>query len=340
MILGIAGVAILAGLQLSVIASDIHRKQTSDGAYVRGYAEAIEKYLNTTGNYVKCAGANAYSPAAVGYTVPAGHSAQQAAAEPLAGDGSVAGGTCPGAGPGRPTAPAVRSAARTAGPPRRSPSWCAAPAKRGRHATERAPAGAPPAGGRLHPARADHHRHHHRHHRRGAGGRGHQLPQDDDRHPVAAHRVARRAVRRGVLAARRLQHRRPWLGRGDEVVPPPAVGRRHPGLQPACWHPRRDAGLERVHLVRLDRTCRPRSRCPTSPSPTPAGSTCSASGAPGRRETHPFEVMHSLDTLPTVSCNTACTGTGPNVPTVVELQLSVLRPGRPRHHPLRGHPRR
>ena len=38
------------------------------------------------------------------------------------------------------------------------------------------------------------------------------------------------------------------------------------------------------------------------------------------------EVMHSLDTLPTVSCNTACTGTGPNVPTVVELQLSVSDP--------------
>jgi len=95
-ILSIAAVAILAGLQLSVLASDIHRKQTSDGAYVRGYAEAIEKYLNTTGNYVKCAGANAYSPVTVGYTLPSGHTAQQAEAEPLAGDGSVAGGACPG----------------------------------------------------------------------------------------------------------------------------------------------------------------------------------------------------------------------------------------------------
>ena len=55
------------------MASDIHRKQTSDGAYVRGYAEAIEHYLNTTGNYVKCAGTNTYTPAVVGYTVPAGH---------------------------------------------------------------------------------------------------------------------------------------------------------------------------------------------------------------------------------------------------------------------------
>ena len=96
-ILGIAGVAILAGLQLSVAASDIHRKQTNGGAAVRSYAEAVEKYLNTTSNYVKCAGANAYSPAVVGYTVPAGQSAQHAAAQPLAGDGSVAGGACPGA---------------------------------------------------------------------------------------------------------------------------------------------------------------------------------------------------------------------------------------------------
>ena len=95
-ILGIAGVAILGGLQLSVMASDIHRKQTADGAYVRGYAEAIEQYLDTNGNYVRCAGANAYSPVVVGYTVPGGHSAQQAAAQPLAGDGSVAtSGACP-----------------------------------------------------------------------------------------------------------------------------------------------------------------------------------------------------------------------------------------------------
>jgi len=94
-ILSLAAVAILAGLRLSVMASDIHRKQVSDGAYVRSYAEAIEHYLNTTGNYVKCAGANTYTPAVVGYTVPAGHTAQQAAAEPLAGDGTVASGACP-----------------------------------------------------------------------------------------------------------------------------------------------------------------------------------------------------------------------------------------------------
>jgi type II secretory pathway pseudopilin PulG len=93
-ILGIAGVAILAGLQLSVMASDVHRKQTSDGAYVRGYAEAIEQYLATSSNYVKCAGAGVYSPATVGYTIPTGHSAQQAAAVPLDGNGTAL--TCPG----------------------------------------------------------------------------------------------------------------------------------------------------------------------------------------------------------------------------------------------------
>ena len=93
-ILGIAGVAILAGLQLSVMTSDIHRKQTSDGAYVRGYAEAIEQYLATSANYVKCAGANAYSPATVGYPIPTGHSAQQAAAVPLDGKGTPM--SCPG----------------------------------------------------------------------------------------------------------------------------------------------------------------------------------------------------------------------------------------------------
>lgn len=94
-ILSIAGVAILAGLQMSVYASDIHRKQSTGGAYVRNYAEAIERYLDTPGNYVRCAGANAYAPATVGFTVPAGYTASHEATVPLAGDGSVASGSCP-----------------------------------------------------------------------------------------------------------------------------------------------------------------------------------------------------------------------------------------------------
>jgi type II secretory pathway pseudopilin PulG len=95
-ILGLAAVAILAGLQMSVLASDIHRKQSSGGAHVRSYAEAIERYLDVNGNYLDCAAATAYSPGLVGYTAPSGYSAQHSAAEPLAGDGSViTTGTCP-----------------------------------------------------------------------------------------------------------------------------------------------------------------------------------------------------------------------------------------------------
>lgn len=93
-ILGVAGVAIMAGLQLTVKASDIHRKQSTGGAEARSYAEAIEKYLDADDNYVRCAAAGAYSPAAVGYSPPAGYTATHTAAQPLNGSGTVAGG-CP-----------------------------------------------------------------------------------------------------------------------------------------------------------------------------------------------------------------------------------------------------
>src|SRR5690348_15563467 len=67
-ILGVAAVAILAGLQLSVKTSDIHRKETTGGAYARSYAEAIERYVaSAADHYVTCAPANAYSPATVGF---------------------------------------------------------------------------------------------------------------------------------------------------------------------------------------------------------------------------------------------------------------------------------
>lgn len=39
-----------------------------------------------------------------------------------------------------------------------------------------------------------------------------------------------------------------------------------------------------------------------------------------------IEVAHSLNTLPTKTCDVACTGTGANVPAVVNLNLSVLDP--------------
>ncbi len=96
-ILSIAGVAVMAGLQLTVKSSDIHRKQATGGAYVRSYAEAIENYLKTEAHYVGCAGADAYGPAVVGFAVPAGYSAQQQAATPLDGGGAaITTGSCPG----------------------------------------------------------------------------------------------------------------------------------------------------------------------------------------------------------------------------------------------------
>jgi len=99
-ILSIAGVAVMAGLQLTVQTSDIHRKQSTGGAYVRSYAEAIETYLNRSANYVSCATSAAYAPGVVGFTEPAGYTAQQeGSAQPLDGDGSVlSGGGCPDRG--------------------------------------------------------------------------------------------------------------------------------------------------------------------------------------------------------------------------------------------------
>lgn len=95
-ILGIAGVAILTGLQMSITTSDIHRKQTTGGAYARSYAESIQDYVASAANrYVPCAGANAYSPATVGFTVPPGYTAEQAAAERVLPDGGAAE-TCAG----------------------------------------------------------------------------------------------------------------------------------------------------------------------------------------------------------------------------------------------------
>ena len=93
-ILSVAAVAILAGLQLSVKTSDIHRKQTTGGAYARSYAEAIERYVESApDHYVACAPANTYSPGAVGFAseLPPGFTGAQSAAQRVAPDGGVAG---------------------------------------------------------------------------------------------------------------------------------------------------------------------------------------------------------------------------------------------------------
>lgn len=78
-IMSIAAVAILTGLGLSVKASDISRKETTGGAYVRSWAEAIQHYVGN-GHYADCAGSGAYSPSTVGFTVPTGYTPTQSVA--------------------------------------------------------------------------------------------------------------------------------------------------------------------------------------------------------------------------------------------------------------------
>ncbi|TCO45510.1 prepilin-type N-terminal cleavage/methylation domain-containing protein [Kribbella antiqua] len=70
-IMGIAAVAIMAGLTTSVLMSDIHRKQATAGTAVRDYAEALQTFVATGDNYVPCATAAAY--ALPSFTVPAGY---------------------------------------------------------------------------------------------------------------------------------------------------------------------------------------------------------------------------------------------------------------------------
>lgn len=56
-ILGVAGLAIVAGLQMSVKTSDQHRRHAESGTYVRSFAEAIQKSLDTNGGYADCGSA-------------------------------------------------------------------------------------------------------------------------------------------------------------------------------------------------------------------------------------------------------------------------------------------
>lgn len=97
-ILSLAAVAILAGIQLSTKASDIHRKQSTGGAYVRSYAEAIQNHVATVGadNYRPCAGPDAYNLPTVTsrLNLPSGYSASHAQATRLTSTGQ--GASCPG----------------------------------------------------------------------------------------------------------------------------------------------------------------------------------------------------------------------------------------------------
>jgi prepilin-type N-terminal cleavage/methylation domain-containing protein len=70
-ILGVAAVAMAAGMAVSIKVSDIHRKQASAGAYVRDYAEGVEQAV-ATGGYAS--GTGSYPSA---YTPPNGYLASQ-----------------------------------------------------------------------------------------------------------------------------------------------------------------------------------------------------------------------------------------------------------------------
>jgi type II secretory pathway pseudopilin PulG len=93
-IMGLAVVAIMAGITSSVLMSDIHRKQATAGAAVHTYSEAIENHVAGTG-YTGCAGASddlsgPYRPSTVGFTVPTGYSVSVSAAMSWTGSGWVA----------------------------------------------------------------------------------------------------------------------------------------------------------------------------------------------------------------------------------------------------------
>jgi type II secretory pathway pseudopilin PulG len=72
-IMGIAVVAIVAGIATSILMSDIHRKQATAGAYVRNYAESVESYI-AAGFFDATASPN-YGSSTVGFTAPNGFSA-------------------------------------------------------------------------------------------------------------------------------------------------------------------------------------------------------------------------------------------------------------------------
>jgi Tfp pilus assembly protein PilE len=70
-IMGIAVVAIMAGLTTSVLMSDIHRKQATAGTAVRDYAEALQTFV-AADNYVACATTTPSSYGLPSFTLPAG----------------------------------------------------------------------------------------------------------------------------------------------------------------------------------------------------------------------------------------------------------------------------
>lgn len=71
-ILGIAAVAMLSGLWMSVKASDQNRGEATGGAYVRSFAEAIQNHIDTTG-YAACGSAASAYQAVTVPNLPSGY---------------------------------------------------------------------------------------------------------------------------------------------------------------------------------------------------------------------------------------------------------------------------
>ena len=83
-IMGIIIVAFAGGLLAVTFMSDVHRKQASAGAYVRDYAEAVEKWV-AEGGYPGCANSAAYTAVAVP-SFPASGYAKSATASCISAD--------------------------------------------------------------------------------------------------------------------------------------------------------------------------------------------------------------------------------------------------------------
>ncbi|HWJ66051.1 MAG TPA: type II secretion system protein [Nocardioides sp.] len=85
-ILGIAAVAMLSGLWMSVKASTQNRNEATGGAYVRSFAEAIQNHIDATG-YAACGSAVATYQGVSVPDLPPGYTKSVASPQSWAGSG-------------------------------------------------------------------------------------------------------------------------------------------------------------------------------------------------------------------------------------------------------------
>ncbi|GAA3523185.1 type II secretion system protein [Nocardioides daeguensis] len=85
-ILGIAAVAILSGVMLSVKTSTLHRNEATGGAYVRSFAEAIQNHVDSTG-YAACGSAVSSYQAVAVPNLPSGYTKTVTAVQSWNGSG-------------------------------------------------------------------------------------------------------------------------------------------------------------------------------------------------------------------------------------------------------------